>query len=111
MFGLGSLFGGGNSEFVTVLDAEDYRARVSKGNVQLIDVRTAGEYQMGHIKKAINADLFSQAKFKEVVSKFDTEKPIYLYCQSGNRSKTASSILVGMGFKEIYDLRGGILSY
>jgi len=111
MFGLGSLFGGGNSEFVTVLDPEEYRERVSKGKVQLIDVRTAGEYQARHIKGAKNADLFSQVQFKQVVSKFDTEKPVYLYCQSGNRSKTASNILVGMGFKEIYDLRGGILGY
>lgn len=111
MFGLGSLFGGGNSEFVTVLSPAEFREKVTKSKVQLIDVRTPGEFQSGAIKGAKNANLFNQNQFKAVVEKFDKEKPIYLYCQSGNRTRSASSLLVKMGFTDIYDLRGGIMSY
>ncbi|MGB1554815.1 MAG: rhodanese-like domain-containing protein [Flavobacteriaceae bacterium] len=41
----------------------------------------------------------------------DKTLPVYLFCQSGNRSKSASSLLVKMGFSQVFDLRGGFSNW
>tara|TARA_R110002050_G_scaffold3484_1_gene18367 strand:+ start:555 stop:899 length:345 start_codon:yes stop_codon:yes gene_type:complete len=95
---------------IKVLDVSTFKQAVSKNKVQLIDVRTANEYNTGYIKKAKNIDVFS-GKFTSEVNKLDKEKPVYVYCRSGGRSKRASKKIAALGFKEIYDLKGGILNY
>ena len=95
---------------IKVLDASTFKQAVSNKKVQLIDVRTANEYKSGCINKAKNIDVFS-GKFTSEVEKLDKDKPVYLYCRSGARSKRASKKLSKLGFKEIYDLKGGILNY
>lgn len=94
-------------EEVKILDREDYKKAISKGKVQLVDVRTRGEFMTGHIKGASNIDLFQGPAFQSAFSRFKKDKPLYIYCQSGNRSQRAARKLVDMGFKEVYDLRGG----
>lgn len=95
---------------IKILDASTFKQAVSKNKVQLIDVRTANEYSAGHIKKSKNIDIFS-ARFSSEIGKLDTEKPVYVYCRSGGRSKRASKKISKLGFTEIYDLKGGILNY
>lgn len=95
---------------IKVLQAQDFKKAISNRKVQLIDVRTLGEFNSGHIKNAKNIDIFS-SEFISEVNKFETEKPIFLYCGSGIRSKKASKKLATLGFKEIYDLKGGIRNY
>ena len=92
---------------IKILDLEDYSRAISKGKVQLVDVRTRGEFMSGHIKGARNIDFFQRSAFETEFSKMDKSKPLYLYCQSGNRSQKAARRLVEMGFSEVYDLRGG----
>ncbi len=94
-------------EQVQILDREDYKMAISKGKVQLVDVRTRGEFMAGHIKGANNIDFFQGSAFQGAFSKLKKDKPLYIYCQSGNRSQKAARILVDMGFQEVYDLRGG----
>lgn len=109
---LKSLFGinSKTNNNIKVLDVPTFKTAVSKDKVQLIDVRTANEYNAGCIKKAKNIDIFS-GKFTSEVNKLDKEKPVYVYCRSGGRSKRASKKIAALGFKEIYDLKGGILNY
>ena len=45
--------------------------------------------------------------FREKIQELDRDKPVYLYCRSGNRSGKASKIMDELGFKEIVDLKGG----
>ncbi|MDF0707873.1 rhodanese-like domain-containing protein [Flagellimonas okinawensis] len=92
---------------IQILDREEYKKAISKGKVQLVDVRTKGEFMSGHIKGAKNIDFFQGSAFDNAFSKINKEKPVYLYCQSGNRSQRAARKLVKMGFTEVYDLRGG----
>ncbi len=92
---------------VQLLDREDYKTAISKGKVQLVDVRTRAEFMAGHIKGASNIDFFQGSAFQAAFSKLKKDKPLYIYCQSGNRSQKAVRILVDMGFQEVYDLRGG----
>ncbi|HEY9177015.1 MAG TPA: rhodanese-like domain-containing protein [Flavipsychrobacter sp.] len=73
----------------------------------LLDVRTAGEYNDGHIKGAKNIDWYSPS-FQDEVAKLDKTKPVFVYCKSGGRSGQATQVLKSMGFKEVYDLEGGI---
>ena len=109
---LNSLFGINSkaNNNINVLEVSVFKQAVSKNKVQLIDVRTANEYHANRIKKAKNIDIFS-SKFTLEVNKLDKEKPVYVYCRSGGRSKRASKTLSKLGFKEIYDLKGGILNY
>ncbi len=110
---LGSIFGmsAQQSDQITVLELTDFKKEITKTNVQLLDVRTAKEYSSGHIRNAINVDILNQNSFTKYVKDLDVEQPVYLYCRSGSRSQSASKLLVELGFKKIYDLKGGYLNW
>lgn len=74
----------------------------------IVDVRTSGEFKTGHIEGALNIDV-SLPNFKEEIDQLDKNKKYLVYCRSGNRSKFAGRIMEGLGFKEVYDLDGGIV--
>ncbi len=109
----GSIFGmsAQQSDPIKVLEVTEFKKEITKTNVQLLDVRTAKEYNSGHIKKAINVDVLDQNAFTKYVKDLDVEQPVYLYCRSGSRSQSASKLLVELGFKKIYDLKGGYLNW
>lgn len=101
---------GQETEHFKLLNSAQYKQVISENGVTIIDVRTPEEYQNGHIENAQNINVQS-GDFKAKMENFDREKPIYIYCRSGSRSANAGRILEEMGFKEIYDLKGGILSW
>lgn len=76
-------------------------------NSVLLDVRTPGEYASSHITSAINID-FENQTFLSEIKKLDTSKTYFVYCRSGNRSGKAIAIMKTNGFKNIYELRGGV---
>lgn len=84
------------------LGSGNIKKAIRKGAV-IIDVRTAAEYDMGHIPSAINIPVdrinVNVARIKAV------NKPIILCCNSGERSNTALQLLKAKGFKEIYNGR------
>lgn len=67
----------------------------------IIDVRTKGEYNSGHIKDAINHDIMDM--MQGIFPTIDKDEEITLYCESGNRSMMAKSMLENAGFKKITD--------
>jgi len=73
----------------------------------LVDVRTADEFAAEHIAGAINIPLQS---IQDRMSEIPHDKPVVLYCHSGNRSSQAATILSQAGYTNIYDL-GGILAW
>ena len=83
----------------------------SEEHLQLLDVRTAGEFKQKHIPKAVNIDIFKSDFEDKCQAKFDLSKPILLYCRSGQRSMNAARKLKKFGFTEVYNLKGGMLSY
>ncbi|WP_243652284.1 rhodanese-like domain-containing protein [Mariniflexile fucanivorans] len=87
-----------------------FKNQITDPSVQLIDVRTANEFKSGHIKSATNIDYYS-SNFSNQMSKLNKEKPVYIYCRSGNRSIKAANLLAKLGFTEIYDLEGGFLNW
>ena len=109
---LSMLFGGGYpaNDSIKLLTPEEFKSQISKKKVQLIDVRTPREFKIGHIKGSKNIDFYS-GQFAQEFNKLKKDKPVYVYCRSGSRSRHASNKLVKMGFTEIYDLKGGIVRW
>ncbi len=90
------------------LDAEKFKTAIETvENIQVIDVRTAEEFQSGHLKNAINIDINSN-DFIEKAGQLYKEMPVYVYCLSGKRSLKAANELSALGFKNIVNLDGGI---
>ena len=96
---------------VKILEPQVFSKAIEGKKVQLIDVRTNREYSSGHIKRAINLDIFNRDSFVAHFKEKDRNQPLYIYCRSGSRSQSATKLLVEMGFQEIYDLKGGYLNW
>ena len=88
-----------------VVSAEKFNELLA-GDIQLIDVRTAEEYNGGHIGDAVNIDFYG-ADFEEQLKKMDPEKMTLVYCAAGGRSGKAAKIMEDLGFFIVYDLKGG----
>jgi rhodanese-related sulfurtransferase len=73
----------------------------------IIDVRTAEEFAEVHIENAINIDYHSET-FREELNKLDKNKTYLVYCRSGGRSAAALDIMQELGFREAYNMLGGI---
>lgn len=99
----------GNAQSNTSLTASEFEKGIgSKDSIQLLDVRTAGEYNGGHIQHALLADWKDQNEFSRRIGFIDKDKPVYVYCLGGGRSAAAAAKMREMGYKEVYELKGGI---
>lgn len=98
-----------NRGFISVGEAEFAKAIEVEG-VQIVDARTANEYASGHIVGAINIDV-NGTEFDAEVVKLDKSRPVAVYCRSGRRSKIAAERISALGFRQITELDGGILSW
>lgn len=76
-------------------------------SAQVVDVRTPQEWNKGIIEGAVKAN-FYEKDFKVQLEKLDKEKPVAVYCAVGGRSGQAMSMMQEMGFKEVYNLKGGM---
>lgn len=76
----------------------------------VVDVRTPGEFSQGHLVNALNYD-WNGTSFDQQISLLDKSKPVFVYCASGNRSASAAAKMRADGFKEVYELDGGIRAW
>ena len=76
----------------------------------LVDVRTAEEYESGHIQDAVNFDFYSES-FQNDILTLDKSSSIILYCRTQNRSTKTANYLKENGYKEITVIEGGISSW
>lgn len=80
----------------------------------VLDVRTPQEFQEGHINphglEQINLD-FYEGGFRDKLASLDPSKAYVVYCRSGNRSAQTVAIMKQLGFKNIYHMKNGILSW
>jgi rhodanese-related sulfurtransferase len=93
-----------NYHEVTAEEASDLIKNVKP---LIVDVRTSGEYQSGHI---LEAELLPVQIFADNIGSLEKYKDedILLYCASGNRSTVAARMLIDAGFTKVYNLRNGI---
>ena len=76
----------------------------------VLDIRTPGEFQSGHLPGAILIDLYSQT-FVDQLSRLDKEKTFLIYCRSGNRSTKSLEIFKKLKFQKIYHMSTGIRAW
>lgn len=92
---------------VVHMTASEFQAKMTElGDVQLVDVRTAGEVAGGYIAGSKNMDIGS-SDFGDQVKTLDATKPVMVYCAAGGRSKRACNSMKDWGFTEIYELDSG----
>lgn len=102
---------GQHTKKVETLDVKTYAEKLNiTNNPQLIDVRTPEEYASGKINNAKNIN-WNANDFATQAEKLDKSKPVFVYCKVGGRSAQAANKLSEMGFKEIYNLDGGIMKW
>jgi rhodanese-related sulfurtransferase len=93
------------------VDANTFEQKIKAGGVQVLDVRTAGEYNGSHLKNVMLADWTNKAQFEERVKYLDKNKTLLVYCAAGGRSGQAAEWLKEQGFKEVVNLQGGITAW
>lgn len=81
---------------------------IDEGKVIVLDVRTPEEYNSGHIP---DAELVPLQVLDGMSSELKKDKSYLIVCRSGNRSQQASEILAEKGFKDIYNMSGGMNSW
>lgn len=86
---------------------EDYESLPCDGSATFLDTRTPKEYDMGHVEGFINIPV---DELRDRIDELDSNKPVYVMCQSGLRSYIASRILIGNGF-DAYNFAGGLRLY
>ncbi len=96
---------GAQSEVLSPIDFEKQLATIK--DKQVVDVRTLEEFTNDHLEGAVMIDYYKK-DFKTQVAKLDRNKPVFVYCASGGRSGSATDVLEELGFKKIYDLKGGM---
>ena len=99
-----------NSQSLPSLPPDEFAEGLKKENVILLDVRTPDEYLESHLKGAVQID-YREDDFAEQVSELDTTKTVYVYCRSGSRSAGAQELMLKQNFRNVINLKGGILAW
>lgn len=92
------------------IDAIKFSHAIANKDAQILDVRTADEYQSGHIANALQANWLDAKEFKSRTLHLDKTKTIYIYCQSGGRSASAQKALIQAGY-QVVNLEGGMSNW
>ena len=87
------------------LSAAEFREQSEREPGVVLDVRTPGEYNTGHLQGADNYD-FLGGEFSRRMGDLDKSRTYYLYCASGNRSGTAAQMMLNAGFERVYNVGG-----
>lgn len=78
--------------------------------LQLIDVREAHEWQVGHVPKSTHIPM-GELSQRLTTQQTDKRHPLYLICRSGNRSGIVGKELCELGYEEVYNVEGGIMDW
>ncbi len=97
----------GAAEKVPVEKAE----KLIADEVTLIDARTRKEWDEGRLEGAERIEIAAEDFDEKAVADLDRDEPVLVYCHSGGRSAKAAERLEKLGFKKVYDLKGGILAW
>ena len=97
------------TEHVYQIGAPELHDMINKQRgLALVDVRAIGEYQINHIKGAVN---IPAPELRRRYKKLNKNKPVILICSTGHRSSLGASLLKQRGFSELYNVAGGMTGY
>ena len=99
-----------SSKSIVNENAEAFAATIQNSGVVVLDVRTSGEFESGHIANSVNIDV-EAGSFENEIANLDKNAQYAVYCHSGRRSGIAAEMMEKNGFKEIHNLKDGIISW
>ncbi len=76
----------------------------------ILDIRTPGEFQSGHLAKSIPIDFYSQT-FADQLNRLDKTKTYLVYCRTGNRSTKSLELFKKLKFQKVYHMASGISAW
>ena len=93
------------------VDPKKWNKLIADKETLVLDSRKPFEYEVGTFKKSVNPDVVNFREFPKYLNKLDKKKPIAMFCTGGIRCEKASVFLKKKGFKNVFQLKGGILNY
>jgi UPF0176 protein len=100
-----------NNKKANYIDPLKWNNLIKDKNTFILDARKPFEYEVGSFKKAVNPKVNHFREFPEYLNKLDKKKPVAMFCTGGIRCEKASAYLNQKGFKNVFQLKGGILNY
>lgn len=95
------------------LDPRDFQEMKDREDVVVLDVRSRYEHELGHFRNAVTLDIDNFREFPQKINELAhlKDKKVITYCTGGIKCEKASALLLQEGFREVYQLRGGIIKY
>jgi UPF0176 protein len=93
------------------IEPNKWNKLINNKDTLVLDSRKPFEYDVGTFKKSINPNVDNFREFPKYLNKLNKKKTIAMFCTGGIRCEKASVYLKNKGFKNVYQLRGGILNY
>jgi len=95
----------------THLEPKEWNKLIKNKDTHIIDTRKPFEYKVGTFKKSVNPNVNNFRDFPKYLNKLKKNKSVAMFCTGGIRCEKTSVYLKKKGFKNIYQLNGGILNY
>ena len=93
------------------LEPRAWNKLIKNKNTHIVDTRKPFEYKVGTFKNSVNPDVTNFRDFPKYLNKLKKNRPVAMFCTGGIRCEKTSVYLKRKGFKNIYQLNGGILNY
>ncbi len=100
-----------SEKFNNSVEPKKWNLLLKEKDIKIIDARKPFEYEVGTFKGAENPNVNHFRDFPKYLEKFDKKNKIAMFCTGGIRCEKASVYLKRKGFKNIFQLKGGILNY
>ena len=95
------------------LEPKEFAEMIDRDDVVILDVRSNYEHRMGKFKNAVTLDIENFRDFPSMINELAQykDKKVLTYCTGGIKCEKASALLLKEGFKDVYQLHGGIIKY
>ena len=108
---LGLKINSNNKKLNRYISGKSWNKLISNKETLVVDARKPFEYDVGTFKNSINPNIQNFREFPKYLEKIDKAKPVAMFCTGGIRCEKASIFLKRKGFKNVFQLKGGILNY
>lgn len=92
------------------INVKEFEQLSGQPNSVILDVRTPHEYSEDHLLNSKHID-FNSPNFKSEISKLDKDRTYLIHCRTDRRSGHTVNLMIELGFKNIYLLKGGIIAW
>lgn len=100
------------AERAPAISPQEFKQWLDQGRkLTILDTRNDYETDLGAFANAVKLDIKDFCEFSDATENLPTDQPVVMYCTGGVRCEKAGIHLLNKGFKEVYQLEGGILNY